>query len=281
MIMGEHAVLNGKQAIVAAVDKRITVRKKLRSDDCVIIRSALGDYSSRIGALEPDPRFSFVLACLEGMTQGVELDITSQFSHEVGLGSSAAVCVATNACLYGLKEHELFRKSLEIIRKVQTVGSGADVAASVFGGILLYGKNIERIGTELPLTLVYSGSKMKTKDVIEHVKKLQNRHPAQYDAIFNGMNALVEEAKEAIKAQDLVRLGELFTIHHGYQEAIGTCNGPLAEIVHAMRRDPNIYGAKISGSGLGDSVIGLGSISVGNCNLNNQIPVTISLEGVL
>lgn len=277
MLMGEHAVLNGKQAISAAVDKRIHVRKKLRTDDTIIIRSALGTYSS--SSLDPDPRFTFVLACLEDMKQGVELDITSEFSHEVGLGSSAAVVVATNACLYGLTGHDLFKKSLAVIRKVQTVGSGADVAASVFGGIVLYRMepvSITTFSSTLPLSLIYSGSKMKTKDVIEHVQRLQKKHTTHFDAIFTTMDVLVEEAAQAIIEQDLARLGTLFNIHHGLQEAIGTCNGPLAEIVHTLRKQPSIYGAKISGSGLGDSVIGLGS-----CSHPDQIPVTISPQGVI
>lgn len=284
MLMGEHAVLQKKQAISAAVDKRITVHKKIRSDDQIIINSSLGTYNSHVGNLKPDPRFSFVLACLAHKPSGLELTIESEFSHEVGLGSSAAVCVATLGCLYGptITPKDLFDKSIAVVRDVQKIASGADVAASVFGGIVAYRMDpctITPLAKTIPLTLIYSGSKMKTKEVIDKVLATKQNHQAIFDALFTTMDMTVDEAKKAIAEGDLEALGRLFTIHHGLQEALGTCNLPLAEVVHLLRLNPAIYGAKISGSGLGDCAIGVGS-----CILDSnykQIPVQISQQGVL
>lgn len=284
MLMGEHAVLHGKQALACAVNKRITVRKQIRSDDTVIIHSSLGTYQSNRKALQPDPRFTFVLACLQDAPSGLELTIESEFSHEVGLGSSAAVCVATLGSLYGptITPQELFDKSIAIVRQVQQVASGADVAASVFGGIVLYRMSpcqIIPLAKTIPLTLIYSGSKMKTKDVIERVLKSKNKHPALFSAIFDAMDMATLEAKEAILHGDYETLGRLLSLHHGLQDAIGTCNLHLAEIVHALQNSPGIYGAKISGSGLGDCAIGLGSAVLDI--KYQQIPVQVSQQGVL
>ena len=76
------------------------------------------------------------------------------------------------------------------------------------------------------------------------------------------MNIAVLEAAQALKNNNLQALGELFNIHQGLQDALGTCNLPLAEIVYKLRADPNIYGSKISGSGLGDCVIALGTTNL-------------------
>jgi len=266
MLMGEHAVLHKGRAISAALDRRISVHAKRREDDKVIITSSLGSYQATKDLLTPDPKFSFILACLEGYSHGVELTVESQFSHTVGFGSSAAVTVATLGALYG--RDKLFEKSLKVIRKVQGTASGADVAASIYGGVVLYKMDpceITVLSPSLPITTVYSGSKMATKEVIKLVQEAQKAHPRAYEAIFCQMDALIDEAVVAIQNNDLVTLGKLFNIHHGLQEALGTCNRSLAEIVHTLRETPGILGAKISGSGLGDSCIGLGisGIAVG------------------
>lgn len=284
MLMGEHAVLHGKQALASAVNKRIRVHKRIRSDDQIIIHSSLGTYQSNRKELLPDPRFTFVLACLQGTPLGLELTIESEFSHEVGLGSSAAVCVATLGSLYGptITPKELFDKSIHIVRQVQHVASGADVAASVFGGIVLYRMTpcqITPLAKTLPLTLIYSGSKMKTKEVIERVLQSKNKHPDLFDAIFCAIDMATQEAKTAILQGNYEALGRLFSLHHGLQDAIGTCNQNLAEIVHALQNTVGIYGAKISGSGLGDCAIGLGRACLDI--KYQQIPVEVSEQGVL
>ncbi len=281
MLMGEHAVLHGKEALSCAVDKRITVTYLPRSDDRVHINSQLGTYRSHLSNLQQDPRFSYVLACLEHATCGLDLTIESEFSHKVGLGSSAAVVVATLGCLLGTKE-TLFEKSLAIVRKVQGLASGADVAASIHGGIVSYRMEpctINSITGTLPLTLIYSGSKLATKEVIKLVEERKVLHPALFEHIFTLQHATVQESKAAIASSDYTSLGMLFTIHHGLQEALGTCNHALADIVHTMLQHPAIYGAKISGSGLGDCAIGLGSAKIDSPY--EEIPVAISSKGVL
>ena len=283
MLMGEHAVLQGSSAISCAVTSRMHVSLKRLKNKKLIIHSALGTYESSIDNIAPDPRFRFVLACFDGQQEGLELTIESEFSHTVGLGSSAAVTVATLGALLGPKIDRLilFQKSVEVVRRVQKIGSGADVAASIFGGAVFYRMDplvIEPLSTLLPLTLIYSGSKMTTIEVINRVLEAREMHPTHFGTLFNLMDQLTHEAKRVIIDHDLKALGALFNLHHGLQEALGTANRSLAEIVHLLREHPSIYGAKISGSGLGDCCIGLGA-----CELQSayqQIPVAMSLEGV-
>jgi len=68
----------------------------------------------------------------------------------------------------------------------------------------------------------------------------------------------VQRAFAAAATEDWETVGELMDIHQGLMDAMGVNNAELSELVYALREDPNILGSKISGSGLGDCVVGLG-----------------------
>ena len=67
-----------------------------------------------------------------------------------------------------------------------------------------------------------------------------------------------QQAFEAAARGEWETMGELMNINQGLMDALGVNNARLAELVYALREDPNILGSKISGSGLGDCVVGLG-----------------------
>ena len=62
--------------------------------------------------------------------------------------------------------------------------------------------------------------------------------------------------------------------------ALGVCDDTLAAIIAEMERSPGIRVAKISGSGLGDCVLGLGRLDPLDCTYR-QIPVALSASGVM
>lgn len=272
MLMGEHAVLRGQPALVCAINKRMKAELTPRADKAVRLHSALGEHETTLDELASNESFRFVLgairACKEGLAQGFELDIRSEMSHQMGLGSSAAVTVATLAALAGAQGKVPDPKCLlecgtKIIRKVQGgVGSGADVAASAYGGCLRYLSEkqvVEKLSMMPQLTVLYSGSKTPTPEVIALVEENRKKQPE----IFNELDALigdvVQRAFEAVARGDWETMGGLMNINQGLMDALGVDNERLAELVYALRADPHIHGSKISGSGLGDCVIGLGT----------------------
>jgi mevalonate kinase len=271
MLLGEHAVLYGKRALVAAINKRLQIKAKRRIDDVVIISSSLGTKETTLEKLTQEAPFTFVTQAIldqkELLTSGFELEISSEMSPLFGLGTSAAVTVATTASLLFLfqgsyEPMELFQKSVQTIQTVQGRGSGADVAASVFGGIVHYQMNpcvIEPLRALFPLTVVYSGSKMATPEVLSRVEKMRVKRPALFDAFHKAIDQIVQEAKEAIISSDLQALGELCNMQQGIMDAMGVNTKELSEIVYLLRQEPHIFGSKISGSGLGDAAIGIGA----------------------
>jgi mevalonate kinase len=211
----------------------------------------------------------------------------SAFRHDLGLGSSAAVTVAALAALDALAGRkrppaELLTAARGVIRGVQGVGSGADAAASILGGVVAYRADpldLRRVADGLPLTVVYSGAKEKTAKVIARVERLRRRRPGAVGSIFRRMGALSEEAAWAIGAADWPRAGKLMNQGQELMVSIEVHTPRLDEIVAALRAAPGIHGAKISGSGLGDCVVGLGRAAEGALPFPT-LPVHSSAEGV-
>lgn len=319
MLLGEHAVLHGRRALVCAIDQRISVQVVKHKEPTLRVLSDLGTYESSLDRIDDHPDFRFVLDTVRQypLEQGIELKIESEFSSDIGFGSSAAVTVATHAALMRLRGHlrgqsydlmlkgkkhqiigltpqvdpfkmSLFQRSLATIHRVQGRGSGADVAASVFGGVVAYRADpleIHPIAESFPLTAVYSGSKMKTADVIRLVEERRALNPEYFEKIFDRMDASVGEVIETAKVEHDLRarperarssrstsflfcLGCQMILNQKLMEEMGLCNAALAEIISILRTLE--VPAKISGSGLGDCAIGLAEVPmVGNFSTYN------------
>lgn len=294
MLLGEYAVLSGKPALVCAVDKRISVTLTPREDHVIeIFSETLGAYQTNIAALSLEKPFNFVLGALlqhkSNLKHGYDIHVISDFSHTIGLGSSAAVTVATLAALATSLElnstpHDLIQQGCEVIRAVQGMGSGADIAASVHGGMVHYQAaplNAEKLSATYPLTLWYSGSKTPTAEAIKKVQTEFAHQPALFHQLTNTIGECAQQGIECVRAEQWDQLGRVMNIQQGLMESLGVNMPILREMVDRLRKDNGILGAKISGSGLGDCVVGLGRIE--DHAATHQfinIPINISSAGV-
>ncbi|VGO15295.1 Phosphomevalonate kinase [Pontiella desulfatans] len=270
MLLGEHAVLHGYHALVGAINRRITVQLTQTETDFVRIFSILGEYQAPLNDLVDHSSFGFVIQAIrqqaEHIPTGFDLKIDSDFSSTIGFGSSAAVTVATHAALMawimGEEPHRetLFNQSLKTVHEVQKSGSGSDVAASVFGGMVGYTTAPEFHPLELsvPLTAVYCGYKTPTPEVILKVEQMRNEDPAKYERIYATIDASVMEAIDGLRNHDFPAFGEVLNRNQELMDEIGVNTPELQEIVSALQAAPDVFGAKISGSGLGDCAIGVG-----------------------
>jgi len=281
MLLGEHAVLHGYAALVAAVDRRIRVTGTPLAAPRLEIISGLGAYEAPLDRLPDDPRFRFVLDAVLQVPprQGLQLRIESEFRADVGFGSSAAVTAAVYAVLTRLacgeggaeltkdERHWIFERSRETIRRVQGRGSGADAAASVFGGVVACRMEplwIQPLSVALPLAAVYCGYKRATAEVVAEVEAQRQREPGRYCRIFEAMDAdvlkafalLIESGVEGLPA-----FGRLLSENQRRMVAMGLSTPELDEIVQRLEAEPGVAGAKISGSGLGDCAVGLGHVA--------------------
>lgn len=300
MLFGEHAVLHGKQALCCAVDQRIRVTLTPRADrEIHLASSTLGVCKIDLDSFTIQSPFEFVLTAIDRyrdqIARGFDLAINAEFAATMGLGSSSAVTVATLGTLtqwlgVSLPSTELFNEAKAVILRVQGMGSGADVAAAVFGGIVAYRiqpLEIKSFAMTPDLVLVYSGAKMSTRAVIQIVAEKQQAEPTRYQQLYDEIDACARQAVAALQAQDWPMLGDLMNQHHALQAALGVSTPLLDRLTADLRRQNHIFGAKISGSGLGDCVVGLGAAAENLFPLNTeqqragvqQIPVKISTEG--
>jgi len=294
MLLGEHAVLQNKQALVVSIDKRITILLKPRSDRQIIIHSALGEFITSLDTLQVKKPFQFVLATIlrfrDQLKHGFELKIDSEFTENLGLGSSAAITVATLAVMSQYTRNgeevdklKLFEGAKSIIQEVQGVGSGADVAASVYGGIIYYQQFppyiLKQLSCLIPLVVIYSGSKTPTVDVIQQVEVARSKRPQLFEQLYGSIGSCVREAIAAIEKKDWEELGSLMKIQQGLMNAIGVSTPLLNQLTDLLNETPGIFGSKISGSGLGDCVIGVGASNHSSIH-PEEISVRVSLQGV-
>ena len=273
MILGEHAVLHGKHALVCAINRRITVSVNFSSNKTISIRSELGHYDGSITDLNDNRIFRFVYSAITRFNEirgkGMDIRIESEFSDSLGFGSSAAVTAAlVGAIHYLLNEtvdlNAIFKSSLSAVKAVQGKGSGADVAASVYGGLLYYRAepfSVKKVECDMPITVINSGNKIPTTQVIDRVNKSYSKFTELYNSIFDLMDRSCCEALNALENKQWDTFGKILTLNHGLMEAMELSNLKLNEIIYALRQMPTISGAKISGSGLGDCVIGIGAVN--------------------
>lgn len=266
MISGEHAVVYGHPAIVCAIEQRVRVRLTPSDDGQIHIYSALGDYHAPIGLLHPDARLRFVLACLERYpaSGALRLDIEADIDPTLGLGSSAAVTVATLAALAAHGGHDtapltLHAQALTIIRSLQGRGSGADLAASLWGGMIHY-QNLPLIVESLPLppaplSLRYAGYKTPTAEVLARIAARMQNAPDFYDTLYAQMGDTCARTIAAAAQHDWPQFYHLLNQYQEHMQTLGVCDDTQAQHLRAARAHPATHAAKISGSGLGDCIL--------------------------
>ncbi len=132
------------------------------------------------------------------------------------------------------------------------------------------------------LNLYYSGYKTPTPTVLAMVAKQSQQFPNLYKNLYENMHAVSLEAQTAIYQNDWQGFGKLMNIYHGLMDALGVCDGTLAELIYTARQQDNVLGAKISGSGLGDCIITLNSDDaiINLCNIA-PIQAKISEKGLI
>ena len=261
MLLGEHAVVYGYPCIVTAVDKRLYVEAEIinqKADEIItpqvkesrFVLESIADFKEKFK-----------------VKKSVKVITNGDFSHNVGLGSSSAVTVATFVALSSLfnttiSKREIFDLSYKVNLKIQGVGSGFDIAAATYGGILYFvsgGKVIKPLNIDsLSLVVGYSGIKADTPFIVQNLKlKMQNDNlKIKFNQIFKKIDSFVEKAKISLLQKQSSELGKLMTENHKLLQNLGVSTDKLDAMVDAVLK-AGAYGAKLSGAGGGDCMIAL------------------------
>ncbi|MBI4062633.1 mevalonate kinase [Candidatus Gottesmanbacteria bacterium] len=254
LLFGEHAVVYGEPCIVTAVDQRLMVSAQ-KSEHIEIDAPQVKETKFVDSAVK-----AFFANYKKN---GVKLSISSQFSHQVGFGSSSAVTVATVKALsllfdVKLSDRELFDICYQVTLEIQRVGSGFDIAAAIWGGTLYFKKGgsiIEPMNvSDIPLIVGYTGVKADTPTLVRQVAEKQKKYPEKVNKIFSAIGKLVEEARTKITEGDWERVGRLMDFDQEYLRDLGVSSEKLEAMIEAAKTG-GAWGAKLSGAGGGDCMI--------------------------
>lgn len=292
MLLGEHAVVYNRLCLVTAVDKRLytTVEIIDKSEFQLEAKDVgISEYKkpmSRLGkgsifkaaqfveiaianSVSHPPEFisgsTQILKQVQNDSLGIRVTTKSEFSAKLGFGSSSAVTaciIKAISQLFHLKlsKKEIFDLAYKTVLDIQGDGSGFDVASAVYGGTIYFvtgGKVIEYLNAaSLPLVVGYSGIKADTVRIINKVKKDFANRQSCLDEIYNSIEILVNQGKEALIKMDWQSFGKLMNKNQEYLKGLGVSIEKLDNMIKAAL-DAGAYGAKLSGAGGGDCMIAL------------------------
>ena len=266
ILFGEHAVVFGKPALALAIDMRISSAVSLSNEFSVN------------GRPMNKRRHAHISAALDEAWGGppINIDTLSQIPSGSGLGSSAAVTVSCIAAI--LMEKKRFdpetvaRKAFEVELRVQGRASPTDTSTSTHGhGVIVSPERMDGLLWRIehdrkvwnihhceipPLKFVvgYTGIHAATNPLVAKVRKLVDADQDAKHAV-DRIGEIVLEGVDATRAKDKKRLGKLMLENHGLLNQLGVGHPALDRLVDACKGIS--YGAKLTGSGGGGSMIAL------------------------
>ncbi len=305
IIVGEYAVLEGEQSLVCAVNREALVQISPADGFSISAPSLnlwnipfhiMGKGSVLFPAEVEHPvqkRLNFFKTTFEYVyhycrdcrfkSKYFHINIDTDAFYEkaegikLGFGSSAALTVALIKAIFlwagmgiALPEEKtrVFRLALTAHRKAQNnIGSGIDIAASSFGGVLKYrvaiNKHAEqeapvalKIWPDLPQLIIFTGRSESTRRMVTGVHQLKKGNPQLYRQIIREMGDISSDACDAYSEKNIKCFLPLIDRYHNLMLKLGDASGmPIISPVHQRLHElikplGGVY--KPSGAGSGD-----------------------------
>lgn len=275
MLFGEHAVVYDHPCIATAVNQKMSATVELSDKPDFQLNAQdvkIKDYKkplSQLGKGEIPKNVKFAEIAVKNffekfnLNNGIKIETHSDFSSQMGFGSSSAVTVCIIKALdqlfnTNLTNKEIFDLSYKTVLEVQGKGSGFDIAVSIYGGTIYFqtgGKKIEPLKTpQLPLIVGYSGTKADTVTLMKSVIKKFADNPKRLQEIYNEIETIVKKGKQAIENSNWQQSGQLMNENQKLLEELGVSTPKLNAMIKAALAN-GAYGAKLSGAGGGDCMI--------------------------
>jgi len=307
ILIGEYAVLEGSPALVCAVNRYANVTLSESKNNFYMIsaesigienvpflitnnnlilfdRSVDSDTCRRLTFFKNIFEYTWQYFKSTGIPHGpfhIRIDTTSFYSAEqqtkLGFGSSAAMTMALVRAISKFageniddegKSNRMFRLALAAHRKAQgNVGSGIDIAASAFGGVLQYTVGINEqceqimpqtmaVWDDLPFLIVFTGSSESTRRMVAGVGDLKKNTPDIYTRLINRLAETSTEGCRCYTLQDKRSFLNTVKEYYDLMNELGTKSGmPIISEVHQkiasiVQQNNGVY--KPSGAGSGD-----------------------------
>lgn len=271
ILFGEHAVVYGRPALAIPVTQvHATVEVLNSSRSGIWIEAANVNLHAELNMLASDHPIASVIHNFLFLRRVVpfpnlEIKIDSTIPVASGLGSGAAVTVALTRALAShlnspMTDEEVNAFTYEIERLYHGTPSGIDNTVVTYSKPVYFvkGKPIEvfKVGEPFTIVIADTGISAPTKQSVGDVRKLWEADPRKWEAVFDEIGDIVDQARDAIERGKWEMLGELMSRNHRLLKEMTVSSTELDQLVETAQK-AGALGSKLSGGGRGGNMIAL------------------------
>ncbi len=262
ILFGEHAVVHGRVAVAAALDRG--ARGVAQKSDVATL--TLRPFERVVRADDDDDiarGFAAVLATLGVPPHEVTVDV--DVPGGAGLGCSAAIGVAIARAIgeasgTPLDDDTAAAAANAWERIFHGNPSGVDVAVASRGGVIVFrkGEPPRRIvpAGVLELAVAYTGEPSSTRQMVDAVARQLARRPTVVERTFDGIETLALKGAGAIETGRMWEIGQLMDLNHALLASLMVSTEALERVCN-VARGAGAVGAKLTGGGGGGCAIAL------------------------
>jgi mevalonate kinase len=269
ILFGEHAVVYRRPALAVPLTQvQATATVEPGEAGITIDAPDLQQTVSLDRASPASPLAAIVrltLAHLQLPPTSLKITINSTVPIASGLGSGAAVSTAIVRALahwanVTLDEATVNALVFEVEKLHHGTPSGIDNTVIAYQQAVYFVRDepIQLLNVAIPFTVVIgnTGVAGSTKVAVSDVRKGWEADRAQYEAWFDQIGALVQQARSAIETGALDQLGPLMDQNQALLRNINVSGTELERLI-AAAKDAGAAGAKLVGGGRGGNMIAL------------------------
>ncbi|MBI2392684.1 MAG: mevalonate kinase [Deltaproteobacteria bacterium] len=273
ILFGEHAVVHGRTAVAAALDRGAAAEARRTSGRSRLELKAWGKVVQDDDR-DDDVSRAFAAVLHEVGGEGaVDVSVDVQVPGGAGLGCSAAIAVSLARAVAEARGVDLdderaaacanawervFHGNPSGIDAAVAAGCGAGGAAR--GGVIAFkrGEPVRPIvpGGVMELCVGYTGEPSSTKAMVEAVARQLARRPEVVERTFDGIDALAAKSIAAIEAGRWYEVGQLMDLNHALLASLMVSTEALERACH-LARGAGALGAKLTGGGGGGCAVAL------------------------
>lgn len=267
ILTGEHAVVYGIPAIAIPFNGVMTTVNIYKTEEEITIDSRFykglyQDATQIISGLK-----SLIKKLIKEFNlddYGYHFEIISDIEPQRGMGSSAALSVATVKAFYNAFNIKLSNdKLIELAMFAEKIHhsnpSGLDVYTLVYEKPVWFirdeGFKTFDINLDAHLVIIDTNLMSQTRTSVEAVKKMRTSSPKLITKIFDEISLVSCKAKEALKNNDLKTLNKLIAINQKLLKELNV-SSEIIETTISRAKTLGMTSMKLTGGGIGGCVIG-------------------------